>query len=290
MVHISTATFFKALVYWRLLKFYLCVVVGCLGHYLPKGGAIYGSLRCWILVKMLEGTLPPCLANLSSLDYLDISDNQFTGKGASTALANLTLLRFISLSQNLFEVPSIFISFANHSHLKFLFSDQNKLVKEPTIQTWVPKFQLKVFRLWNCATKELHIEIPKFLYYQNDLSFIDLSDNNFEGNPFWLLENNTRMEAFLMKGNSFMGHFNIPSHLNPNMSIVDISENKIQGPIPANICSVFPHLARLNLSSNFLQGNIPPCLGSLKTMLMIDLSHNQLYGGIPEMSAQSDSL
>ncbi|TYH56958.1 hypothetical protein ES332_D08G056700v1 [Gossypium tomentosum] len=238
----------------------------------------------------IEGTLPPCLANLSSLDYLDISDNQFTGKGASTALANLTLLRFISLSQNLFEVPSIFISFANHSHLKFLFSDQNKLVKEPTIQTWVPKFQLKVFRLWNCATKELHIEIPKFLYYQNDLSFIDLSDNNFGGNPFWLLENNTRMGAFLMKGNSFMGHFNIPSHLNPNMSIVDISDNKIQGPIPANICSVFPQLARLNLSSNFLQGNIPPCLGNLKTMLMIDLSHNQLYGGIPEMSAQSDSL
>ncbi|TYG56351.1 hypothetical protein ES288_D08G057500v1 [Gossypium darwinii] len=238
----------------------------------------------------IEGTLPPCLANLSSLDYLDISNNQFTGKGASTALANLTLLRFISLSQNLFEVPSIFISFANHSHLKFLFSDQNKLVKEPTIQTWVPKFQLKVFRLWNCATKELHIEIPKFLYYQNDLSFIDLSDNNFGGNPFWLLENNTRMGAFLMKGNSFMGHFNIPSHLNPNMSIVDISDNKIQGPIPANICSVFPQLARLNLSSNFLQGNIPPCLGNLKTMLMIDLSHNQLYGGIPEMSAQSDSL
>ncbi|MBA0753492.1 hypothetical protein Gogos_022151 [Gossypium gossypioides] len=40
----------------------------------------------------IEGTLPPCLANLSSLDYLDIFDNQFTGKGASTALANLTLL------------------------------------------------------------------------------------------------------------------------------------------------------------------------------------------------------
>ncbi|KAL1155860.1 hypothetical protein V6Z11_A08G052700, partial [Gossypium hirsutum] len=238
----------------------------------------------------LKGTLPPCLANLSSLDYLDISDNQFTGKGASTALANLTLLRFISLSQNLFEVPSIFISFANHSHLKFLFSDQNKLVKEPTIQTWVPKFQLKVFRLWNCATKVLHIEIPKFLYYQNDLSFIDLSDNNFGGNPFWLLENNTRMRAFLIEGNSFMGHFNIPSHPNPNMSIVDISNNKIQGPIPANICSIFPQLARLNLSSNSLQGNIPPCLVSLNTMLMIDMSHNQLYGGIPEMLAQSDSL
>ncbi|KAG8485238.1 hypothetical protein CXB51_021270 [Gossypium anomalum] len=235
--------------------------------------------------NVLEGTLPSCLANLSSLHYLDISDNQFTEKGASTTLANLTLLRFISLSRNLFEVPSIFISFANHSHLKVLLGSQNKLVKEPTIQTWIPKFQLKAFRLSNCATKELHIEIPKFLYYENDLSFIDLSYNNFGGKiPFWLLENNTRMEAFLMKGNSFMGHFNLPSHPNPNMSIVDISDNKIQGPIPANICSIFPQLFGLNLSGNFLQGNIPPCLGSLNTIdLLLDLSHNQLSRGIPEI-------
>ncbi|TYI13344.1 hypothetical protein ES332_A08G052500v1 [Gossypium tomentosum] len=240
----------------------------------------------------LEGTLPSCLANLSSLHYLDISDNQFAGKGASTALANLTLLRFISLSRNLFEVPSIFISFANHSHLKVLLGSQNKLVKEPTIQTWVPKFQLKAFRLSNCRAKELHIEIPKFLYYQNDLSIIDLSYNNFGGKiPFWLLENNTRMEAFLMKGNSFMGRFNLQSHPNPDMSVVDISDNKIQGPIPANICSIFPQLFGLNLSGNFLQGNIPPCLGSLNTRnLLLDLSHNQLSGGIPEMLAQSDSL
>ncbi|KAG8485247.1 hypothetical protein CXB51_021165 [Gossypium anomalum] len=240
----------------------------------------------------LVGTLPSCLANLSSLHYLDISDNQFAGKGASTALANLTLLRFISLSRNLFEVPSIFISFANHSHLKVLFSNQNKLVKEPTIQTWVPEFQLKAFLLSNCTTKELHIEIPKFLYYQNDLIIIDLSYNNFGGKiPFLLLENNTRMEKFFIKGNSFMGHLNLPSHPSPNMSVVDISDNKIQGPIPANICSIFPQLFELSLSGNFLQGNIPPCLGSLHTTyLLLDLSHNQLSGGIPEMLAQSDSL
>ncbi|XP_052887856.1 receptor-like protein 13 isoform X4 [Gossypium arboreum] len=224
----------------------------------------------------LKGTLPSCLANLSSLHYLDISGNQFVGKGASTALANLTLLRFISLSRNLFEVPSIFISFANHSHLKVLSSNQNKLVEEPTIPTWVPKFQLKAFRLSNCTTNELHIEIPKFLYYQNNLSIIDLSYNNFEGKvPFWLLENNTRMEAFLMKGNSFIGHLNLPSHPNPKISFVDISDNKIQGPIPVNICSIFPQLNGLNLAGNSFQGNIPPCLGSLTTSnLLLDLSHN----------------
>ncbi|PPD69158.1 hypothetical protein GOBAR_DD33961 [Gossypium barbadense] len=240
----------------------------------------------------LGGALPSCLENLSSLRYLDISGNQFIGKGASTALANLTSLRFMFLSRNLFEVPSIFMSFANHLHLKVLFSDQNKLVREPTIQTWVPKFQLKAFLFSNCTTKELHIEIPKFLYYQNDLSMVDLSYNNFLGKfPFWLLENNTRMGAFLMKGNSFMGHLNLPSHPKPKMSLVDISDNKLEGPILASICSIFPQLNGLNLSDNFFQGNIPPCLGSLNTTyLILDLSHNHLSGGIPEMLAQSDSL
>ncbi|MFQ6646965.1 hypothetical protein Gotur_018920, partial [Gossypium turneri] len=165
----------------------------------------------------LEGELPSCLANLSSLYHLDISSNQFIGNGASIALANLTLLRFVSLSQNLFEVPSFFISFANHSHLKVLSSDQNKLVQESTIQTWVPKFQIKVFGLSNCTTKELHNEVPKFLYYQYDLRVIDLSYNNFGGKvPLWLLENNTRLGGFSMKGNSFISRdLQFPSHPNP---------------------------------------------------------------------------
>ncbi|KAB2010675.1 hypothetical protein ES319_D10G257700v1 [Gossypium barbadense] len=188
----------------------------------------------------LEGELPSCLANLSSLYHLDISNNQFIGNGASIALANLTLLRFVSLAQNLFEVPSFFI-------------DQNKLVKESTIQTWVPKFQIK----------ELHNEVPKFLHYQYDLRVIDLSYNNFGGKaPLWLLENNTRLGGFSIKGNSFINRdLQFSSHQNPYI--------------------------------NILEGNIPPCLGSSKSKydgLYLDLSHNQLSGGIPENLAKSDSL
>ncbi|XP_052478700.1 LOW QUALITY PROTEIN: receptor-like protein 15 [Gossypium raimondii] len=259
---------------------------------LPTQG--WCDLRKLEVLVLSKNALEACLANLSSLYHLDISSNQFIGNGASIALANLTLLRFVSLSQNLFEVPSFFMSFANHSHLKVLSSDQNKLVKESTIQTWVPKFQIKVFRLSNCTTKELHNEVPKFLYYQYDLRAIDLSYNNFGGKvPLWLLQNNTRLGAFSMKGNSFINRdLQFPSHPNPYMSVVDLSENKIQGQIPTTFVQFFHNYGGY-LSSNILEGNIPPCLGSLKSgnnELYLDLSHNQLSGGIPENLAKSDSL
>ncbi|PPR90714.1 hypothetical protein GOBAR_AA29969 [Gossypium barbadense] len=249
----------------------------------------------------LEGELPSCLANLSSLYHLDISGNQFIGNGASIALANLTLLRFVSLSRNLFEVPYFFMSFANHSHLKILSSNQNKLVKEPTIPTWVPKFQIRVFHLSNCTTKELHNEVPNFLYYQYDLRVIDLSYNNFGGKaPLWLLENNTRTEAFLMKGNSFINR-DLQFHSRPNsyMSVVDLSENKIQGQIPTNICSIFPQLLGLNLSNNILEdgnnfdGRLPSIditIVRLSPLMVMDLSNNSLSGELPRWMSNLSKL
>ena len=96
----------------------------------------------------LGGSLPDCLGNLSSLQLLDVSDNQFTGNIAFGPLTNLISLKFISLSNNLFEVPTSMKPFMNHSSLKFFSCKNNKLVTElATFDNLIPKFQLVFFRL-----------------------------------------------------------------------------------------------------------------------------------------------
>ncbi|KAK6267558.1 hypothetical protein QUC31_011718 [Theobroma cacao] len=243
-----------------------------------------------ISVNALQG-LPSCLGNLTSLRVLDISDNQFTGN--LTPLANLTSLKFLSISRNHFQVPLSFISLANLTDLKILLSDENKLVMEPVFHTSVPKFQLNIISFSNCIInqKQVSQEPLKFLHHQYDLRFVDFSYNKFNGTvPFWLLENNTKLEALFLMGNSFTGPLQFPPIPHPHVSSIDISNNKIQAQIPADICSTFPHLERLLLSMNTFKGNIPPCLGGMSHLSLLDLSTNQLSGGVPEELSMSSSL
>ncbi|XP_061981443.1 cuscuta receptor 1-like [Populus nigra] len=229
----------------------------------------------------LHDTLPAqdCLGNLSSLQLLDVSDNQFTGNIACGPLTNLISLEFLSLSNNLFEFPTSMKPFMNHSSLKFFSSENNRLVMEPAgVDNLIPKFQLVFFRLSSSPTSEaLNVEIPDFLYYQYDLRTLDLSHNNIAGMfPSWLLKNNTRMEQLYLSENSFVGTLQLLDHPYPNMTELDISTNSMNGQIPKDICLIFPNMWILKMAKNGFTGYIPSCLGNISSLSFLDLSNNQL--------------
>ena len=231
----------------------------------------------------LDGLLPACFGNLSSLQLLDVSYNELTGSIASGPLTSLKFLKYLSLSSNQFQVPVSFKSFMNHSDLQFISCDNNKLIKEPTFQNFIPKFQLKFFSLSNCKSKALNASIPDFLYNQYDLRVLDLSLNSFPGMfPSWLFVNNTKLEQLFLKGNSFVGHFQLPYHPNPNLWILDVSSNSIQDQIPRNMCLIFPYLRNLRMTENGLTGYIPSCFANISSLEVLDLSNNQLSRGILE--------
>ncbi|KAL2516778.1 receptor like protein 9 [Abeliophyllum distichum] len=225
-----------------------------------------------------EGILPSCLSNMTYLRYIELSENNFSGNVAMSPLSKITSLEYLSLSSNNFQVPNSFESFFNHSNLRFIYLDNNKVITESETRNWVPNFQLEILSLSNWD-----LTLPNFLYYQTDLKILDLSKTNIGENfPNWLLENNTRLRGFYLRGNAFTGTLKLPTSKNFALETFDISNNKFNGHIPTNISSNFPNLLVLNMSENVFDGCIPSSIGDLKSLQFLDLSNNNLSGTIPQ--------
>ncbi|KAM3327885.1 receptor-like protein 15 [Capsicum galapagoense] len=220
------------------------------------------------------GTFPTCLGNLTYLRVIDLTQNQFTGNLASSPLSSLFSLEYLLIANNNFEIPISFESFANHSKLKFVIADYNSVIVHTTSKSWIPKFQLEALSLFNCS------QMPNFLHYQHRLRLLRLSRCNIGGDfPNWLLENNSRLGEVYLDGNAFAGSLQLP--FLPNLKALDISNNKIRGPLPPNIGSIFPNLVISTMSNNMLEGMLPSSFADMKNLECLDLSYNKLNGELP---------
>ncbi|KAA8535229.1 hypothetical protein F0562_030232 [Nyssa sinensis] len=257
----------------RVLSLHKCGLSGSLPS---KGWCNLKNLELLDLSENdFEGILPSCLGNLTSLRILDLSFNHFKG---NVSLSSLVSLEYISLSHNHFMLPFSCASFCHLSKLKVILSDNITISVENEFQSWVPRFQLKVFSLSNCTIETF----PNFLYHQNDLRAVDLSHNNLVGKfPTWLLENNTRLKALSLRSNHFLGPLELPLYPNPHFKELDLSHNNISSQIPTNWNVIFPNLENLNMSKNMIEGNFSP-LADISSLLILDLSNNNLSGRIPE--------
>ncbi|XP_044466501.1 serine/threonine-protein kinase BRI1-like 2 [Mangifera indica] len=73
------------------------------------------------------------------------------------------------------------------------------------------------------------------------------------------------------------GIYNISS-----LRTVDLNSNSLSGSLPEDLCSRFPKLERLFLSSNGLTGRLPPSLGDCTELIGLLAPSNHFTGAIPE--------
>ncbi|XP_075108901.1 cuscuta receptor 1 [Nicotiana tabacum] len=234
-----------------------------------------------------EGTLPSCLGNLTSVKWLGLQGNNFTGNiDLHPFWRRLTPLEFLDISYNQFEVPLSFKQFANHSKLTYLDVGHNTITTYTEFQNWIPNFQLQLFAIHGCINLQ---KLPSFLHYQYDLRILAIDGNQLPGNfPTWLLENNTRLGALYARDNAFIGPLELPSSL-PRLHTIDVSNNTLNGHIPTNFSSAFPKINRLNMSQNLIEGPIPSGVSGI-SLRIVDLSHNFLSGGVPSDLTSSPYL
>ena len=96
---------------------------------------------------------------------------------------------------------------------------------------------------------------------------------------------NIRLSDMGLKGKFPRGIENCSS-----MTGLDLSSNKLSGPIPSDISQKLPYITTLDLSSNSFSGEIPLSLANCTYLNVLKLDNNQLTGSIPLQLGQLNRM
>eukprot|EP00258_Populus_trichocarpa_P029345 XP_024445364.1 receptor-like protein 13 [Populus trichocarpa] len=227
------------------------------------------------------------LCDLHHLQVLYINNNNLSGI-LPPCLANLTSLQQLYLSYNHFMIPMSLSPLYNLSKLKVFYGTSNEIFAGEDDYNLSPKFQLESLYLSGIGQGGA---FPKFLYHQFSLQSLDLTNIQIKGEfPNWLIENNTYLQELYLENCSLSGPFLLPKNSHVNLSFLSISMNHFQGQIPSEIGARLPGLEVLFMSDNSFNGSIPFSLGNISSLQVLDLSNNSLQGQIPGWIGNMPSL
>ncbi|CAL5034863.1 unnamed protein product [Urochloa decumbens] len=207
----------------------------------------------------LGGQISSCIAKLTSLSQINLTDNLLSG-AIPDELGNLSGLQTLMLAFNRLEgnIPD---SLGTAMSLSYV----------------------------NLANNNLSGAIPHSLASSSSLSKLILSHNNLTGGiPAPLFANSSRLTMVDLQMNSLTGVIP-PFGKVTALNYLCISENFLSGSIPPSIGNV-SSLHTLFLSQNKLTGLIPESLSRIPKLLKLDLSINSLYGHVPLSLCNMSSL
>lgn len=248
----------------------------------------------------ISGSVPVSVSSCMSLEYLDISSNNFTGE--IPYFPSCENLQHLDVSQNKFT-GVIGKQVVNCANLSYFNASMNKLSGEiPVFSSGSLKYLLlssnqfqgelpeKLGRACetlielDVSTNNLRGKVPEALASCSVLATLNLSTNNFSGElPTETFLKMTSLKKLILSYNNFVG--SLPdsySQIN-SLELLDLSSNNISGYIPAGLCQDVnkSSLTGLFLANNRLIGTIPPALSNCSELVTLDLSFNYLTGTIP---------
>ncbi|XP_054813378.1 receptor kinase-like protein Xa21 [Prosopis cineraria] len=214
------------------------------------------------------------IGNLHKLKILSLSDNKLRGSIPSN-IFNISTLRYLSLGNNsiIGHLPS---NFGNLTSFYELYLGENILTGS------IPKVigGLQDLQYLNLEGNELHGLIIDEICEITKLAYLSLSRNKFSGGIPHCLGNVTSLRELYLDSNKLI--LKIPSSFWNLKDIlkVNLSSNTLVG----NVSSIgnLNSLISLDLSRNYISGNIPTSLGGLKNLQDLSLAHNNLQGNIPK--------
>ncbi|KAJ0091150.1 hypothetical protein Patl1_14743 [Pistacia atlantica] len=179
----------------------------------------------------LIGNIPSQIGNLTQLQVLALGSNILQGE-FPIALYDLDNLQVLDLnSNNLDSTVDMNMLFYKLKSLKYLFLSPNNLslLTDTKVHTKFPK--LSFLGLQSCNL----IEFPNFLQNQDQLEILDFSSNKIAGQiPGWFLNLSVELLLCLNFSNNLLTGFDQHplSFSWTRLKSLDLSSNKLQGPLP----------------------------------------------------------
>uniref|UniRef100_A0ACD5ZJA8 Uncharacterized protein n=1 Tax=Avena sativa TaxID=4498 RepID=A0ACD5ZJA8_AVESA len=222
----------------------------------------------------LEGLISSSLGNLTFLNTLDLSYNNFLG--GIPLLGNLKELQTLHLWSNQLRgiIPD---ALANCSNLVYLDLSSNHL--EGAIPPKLDSLSNLLFL--NLAVNNLTGTIPPNLGNITTLQKVYLDTNQLEGtipDKLWQLP---KMSALSLGRNRLSGEIPKTLYNLSSLQTLGLEYNMLGNVLPPNFGDIFPNLLWLTLNYNRFEGHIPASLGNVSLLGSIDLSFNNFTGPVP---------
>ncbi|KAK5834572.1 Serine/threonine-protein kinase BRI1-like 1 [Gossypium arboreum] len=253
--------------------------------------------------NLFSGPIPPSLM-LNSLELLDLSHNNFSGKFSTLNFGQCSNLTQLSLSHNTLSDSGFPVSLKNCHLLEAL--DLSHIGLRGKIPGGLLGNFKKLKRLslaYNLFTGEIPPELGQAC---GALEEVDLSSNKLTGGLPSAFTSCSSLQLLNLGNNLLSGDFlsavvsslpnlrylyvpynnisgSVPLSLTncTQLQVLDLGSNAFKGSIPPGFCSSNSALEKILLANNYLAGSVPMELGNCKNLRTLDLSFNGLNGPIP---------
>lgn len=210
-----------------------------------------GIARISLSGLKIVGTIPPTIAQLTSLTDLDISSNSIGGTLPSGIFQSLTNL--VSLN---------------------IFSNRFSQTFPSTIG------YLKALTYLSVALNKFNGNIPSTISSLKALTFLSFGINNFLGTIPPSIQSLTGLTYLGFNGNKLTGTLTSGVGALTKLVYFDVFGNSLNGTIPSSIGNLLS-LTYLGLFNNNFYGSLPATIGSITNLNYFSILNNKLSGTIP---------